>query len=374
VKNVGGIIDCDVHHKWKNEGEFLQYLPREWREYVEHGRIPIEPATVHYPFPFGTNKRLDAFPDDGPPGSSYELLRSQLLDRVNIDRAVLSFDVGQEVANPNPYFAAALARAQNDWSVDRWLTGFDDRLYGALLVSEQIPTEAAAEIRRIGRHPRIMEVLLPDSGLGLPLGHPIYHPIYEAADELDLPVAIHFGVPIWGGLAQMSGGGLPMTRLEYYSVLNQAGQHHIASFITHGVFEKYPNVRLLILECGVNWAPWLFWGLDSRYHELRRESPWVKRAPSDYFYDHIWLSTQPIEPGDRVEDMRELLESFGGLEDKLCFATDYPHWDSDEDDFVARHLPADWVQKVFSENAQKLFKVTGASKRPESRAAGARGR
>jgi predicted TIM-barrel fold metal-dependent hydrolase len=301
-------------------------------------------------------------------------MREQLLDRVGIERAILSFDVGQEASQPNPGFAVALTKAQNDWSIDRWLTGVDDRLYGAMIVSPQVPAEAAAEIRRVGSHSRIMEVLLPDNGLGLPLGHPVYHPIYEAAAELDLPIAIHFGSAIWGGLGQMSGGGLPMTRLEYYAVLNQAGQHHVASFIAHGVFEKYPSLRLIMLECGFNWAPWLFWGLDSHYAELRRESPWVKKAPSEYFYDHIWLSTQPIEPGDRPQDMRELLESFDGLEDKLCFATDYPHWDSDEDDFVARHLPPAWVSKVLYENARKLFKIKGASRSPERPAASLKGR
>jgi hypothetical protein len=373
LKYTGPVMDCDVHHRWKTEAEFLHYLPKNWRDYVEHGGIPLDPAALHYPFPFGTNKRLDTFPDEGPPGSSYELLRQQLLDRLNIERAVLCFDVGQEVANANPYFAAALARAQNDWSIERWLSGFDDRLYGAMIVSAQIPEDAAAEIRRVGSHPRIVEVLLPDNGIGVPLGHPAHHPIYEAAAELDLPIAIHFGLPIWGGLAQMSGGGLPMTRLEYYAVLIQAGQHHLASFITHGVFEKYPSLRLLMLECGINWAPWLFWALDTHINDLRRESPWVRRLPSEYFYDHVWLSTQPIEPGDRPQDLRQLLESFGGLEDKLCFASDYPHWDSDEDDFVARHLPKEWLSKVFYENARRLFKVEGRSQRPESNRANAQG-
>ena len=374
MKYAGPIIDCDVHHRWKSEAELVGYLPQHWREYVEHGQLALEPATIHYPFPFGTNKRLDTFPDDGPPGSDYELLRRQLLDRFNIERAVLSFDVGQEVAHSNSYFATALARAQNDWSLERWLTGFDDRLYGAVLVCAQLPDEAAAEIRRVGGHPRMVEVLLADNGLGLPLGHPVYHPIYDAAAELDLPIAIHFGSAIWGGgHGQMSAGGFPMTRLEYYSVLNQPGQHHVASFISNGVFEKFPGLRLVMLECGINWAPWLIWGLDAHYRELRRESQWVKRTPSEYFQEHVWLSTQPIEPGDRPEDTRALLESFEGLEDKLCFATDYPHWDSDEEDFVVRHLPPAWVPKVFHANALNLYRFESAAPRRGGQLESARG-
>jgi len=352
----GPIIDCDVHHHWRADEDLIPYLPSRWREYVRGGSVRLAPSAMHYPFPFATNKRLDTFGEDGaPPGSDYRLLREQLLDRINISEAILTFDVGEQASFANPYFANALCRAANDWSIEHWLSGLDDRLRGALLVCCQLPDEAAAEIRRIGEHPALSVVLLPDGGLGHPLGHPVYHPVYEAAVEQGLPVAVHFGAAIWGGLAHMSAAGLPMNRLEYYSLLNQAGMHQLSSFITHAVFDRFPGLRVILLETGFTWVPSLFWRLDSAYPQLAREGVSLQRRPSEYLADHVRVSTQPFEPGPRPRDLAELLMAFPAMEHVLCFSSDYPHWDTDEVDYLARHLPADWLPAVFYENARSLL-------------------
>src|SRR5437667_324215 len=73
----------------------------------------------------------------------------------------------------------------------QYRSGQDDRLYGGLLVNTQLPEEGAKDIRRFGRHPRVVEALLVVNGARQPLGHPVYDPIFEACVELDLPVSIH---------------------------------------------------------------------------------------------------------------------------------------------------------------------------------------
>jgi uncharacterized protein len=358
----GPIVDCDVHHHWRDPEDVIAYLPREWREHARGGVVRLAPPSMHYPFPFATNKRLDSFGEDGaPPGSDYRLLREQLLDRVNIVEAILTFDVGEEASQANPYFAQALCRAANDWSIDHWLSGLDDRLRGALLVSCQLPEEAAAEIRRIGHHPALSVVLVPDGGLGQPLGHPIYHPVYAAAAEYGLPIAIHFGAALWGGLAHMSAAGLPLNRVEYYSLLNQAGMHHLSSFITHGVFDRFPTLRLIMLETGFTWVPSLFWRLDGAYDALRREGAPLRRLPSEYLTDHVRVSTQPFEPGPRPNQLAELLLALPAMEHVLCFSSDYPHWDTDEVDYLARQLPAGWLPAVFHDNARSLLRDRAAA-------------
>ena len=112
-------------------------------------------------------------------------MNEQLLDPFRIERAVLQYGASGFIgALSNPYFATEIARAANDWSIDHWLSRDDSRLYGAVLVATQQPDEAAAEVRRVGAHPRMAEVLLASSGLGKPFGHPAYHAIYEAAVEM----------------------------------------------------------------------------------------------------------------------------------------------------------------------------------------------
>jgi uncharacterized protein len=228
-------------------------------------------------------------------------------------------------------------------------------LYGAVLVTTQWPLNAAAEIRRVGGHERMVEVLLADNGLGHPYGHPVYDPIYDAAQELGLPVAVHFGSPIWGGPSQIAAGGMPMNRFEYYAVLNQAGQHQVASLLAHGTFERFPGLRVVILETGVNWFPFVLWQIDGQYAALKRENPRLTELPSSYARRHLRLSTQPMEPGPRIKDQAELLGAVDGIEDMILFATDYPHWDTDTIGHVSRQFPADWLPRIFHDNAAALF-------------------
>jgi predicted TIM-barrel fold metal-dependent hydrolase len=360
AKYQGPVIDSDVHHTWSSDDDIIAYLPKKWRDYVKgSGRAPmrIDPPFMTYPHVNGPNKRLDTFPPNGgPPGSDYETLCKQLLDPFRIERAVLSFDPGGNGALDNLYFATEVVRAANDWNIEHWLSIPDDRLRSVVMVPTQMPEEAAKEIRRVGKHPRIVEVLLMSNGLRRPFGHPLYHPIYEAASEMGLPVAIHVGGQLCeGGNQNAVAGGAANSRLEFHTLANQSSIHYLASFIEHGVFEKFPDLKLLLVEDGISWVPWLIWGLDANYKILRSESPWVKRLPSEYFREHVRFTTQPLEDTPDPQQLIEVLEAFEGMDDLLCFATDYPHWDADDPMYVSRKLPEPWLEKIFHKNASELY-------------------
>ncbi|MFR9805278.1 amidohydrolase family protein [Pseudonocardia sp. RS010] len=359
TRYTGPIVDCDVHHSWSSQEELIPYIAPEWRDYLRSA--PVKAQSMHYPFAFGTNKQLDSYGPNGElPGTSYEVLRDQLLDGIGVTHAVLQYDVGEEMAHRNPFLAAAVSRAANDWCIDQWLSR-DDRLHGAVLVTSQWPEAAAEEIRRIGRHERMVEVLLADNGIGMPYGHPVYYPIYEAAQEMNLPVAVHFGSPVWGGPALPTSGGLPMNRMEWYTLLNQPGMHQVTSLLAHGVFERFPELRFAVLEASCNWAPWVLWQLDGQFETLRRENPYLNALPSTYLHDHLWISTQPLEPGPRPSSQADLLQTAEGLRYNICFATDYPHWDTDTVDYVSRRFPQDWLPDLFYGNAARMFGWTGSA-------------
>jgi predicted TIM-barrel fold metal-dependent hydrolase len=149
----------------------------------------------------------------------------------------------------------------------------------------------------------------------------------------------------------MVAGGLPNTRFEFHTLAGQSTVHHLVSFITHGVFEKFPKLKVIAIEIGIAWLPWLLWTLDRHYPSLKRESPWVKRLPSEYFREHIRVSTQPMEDTPKREQLIEALEAVGGMEDVLVFASDYPHWDTDDPRYIAKRLPKSWWPKLFYDNA-----------------------
>jgi predicted TIM-barrel fold metal-dependent hydrolase len=355
----GPRIDVDVHHNWRRDDDVVQYLPMQWQEYVRAPRKPrtLYPPAIFNPAPNGITNRLDAFPGDDPAGSSIEFMRRQLLEPFNISHVVVSFDVGPNPAVANLEFATELTRAINRWSIDNWLSEQDSRIYGSLLLNTQLPSEAARDIREHGRHPRIAEALFVANGAGKPLGHPVYHPIYEAASEVGLPVAIHIGGDTFlsGSTTHTAAGGLPTTRFERHSLQMQPVQHYLASLLVHGVFEKFPDLRLIVKETAVGWLPWFFWELDAVEPILRRESSHIKRRPSDYFRKHMRVSTQPLEEPPRSDELFELLEALGGMEDILLFSTDYPHHDTDDPDHIARRLPRSWWDKVFYANALTAY-------------------
>lgn len=358
ARDVGPIIDCDIHHSWAREADLYPYMPTRWRDYLASavpGTTLMATGHMNNLLHGGTNKKLDSFPDSGlPPGTDIDWLRTRHLDRLDISRGMLTYDIGEQANIANPYLSAVVCRAANDWCIDRWLSGQDDRLYGTVIVPSQTPDLAAAEIRRAGAHRRMIGVLLSANPVGKPFGHPFYHPIYEAAIEVGLPVVSHVGSELTSR-ARFGAGGLPGSRLEQFIANDQAGMHHLSSLITHAVFEKYPELRFLSTEWGFGWMPWLMWSLDGLYETLRRENPNVKRLPSEVFRQHVFATTQPLDHTDDRRSLIDLMESFGGLEDLLVFATDYPHWDGDEPGPLAARLPREWHRRIFHDNAARLF-------------------
>ena len=354
----GPIIDVDIHNKWKRDADILQYLPKHWREYAEGQGVapmPIRPPNVTSASMLENAARLaEAFPADGTyPGSDYGLLKEQLLDKYGYWRGILTHDLGEYGQHLNGYFGVELCRAANEWNVEHWLAK-DERLYSVIAVPSSAPEEAAKEIRRWGGNRRLVSVLLAGNGLGRPYGDPIYDPIHRAAAETGKSIAVHLAVNRPNPLIAMTGGPVS-TGIVANSQLSQEAMHYATSFIVHGVFEKYPSLKLLLKEFGTAWLPSVIWGMDRRYELLRFESPWVRRLPSEYFRNHIRLSTQPFEESPEPEQMIQLMETVNGVEEMLCFSSDYPHISFDDPTYIARLMPARWHAKVFFGNACRLY-------------------
>jgi predicted TIM-barrel fold metal-dependent hydrolase len=227
---------------------------------------------------------------------------------------------------------------------------------GSIVIAPQDPQLAAKEIRRLGHHPRMVQVLA-SQGSVKPYGDPFYHPIYEACAEMGLPFAIHLGGH--GGVNTHPVSPSPTTFFwETHAIFFMSAMSHVASMIAHGVFEKWPGLYFVVIECGVAWVPSVLWRLDQDYKALRKETPWLKMLPSEYFRRNIRFSTQPLERPDNLQHLWSTLEAMDG-ENTLMFASDYPHWDYD--DVKSLHLPPDWKPKIFGSNALEVYKrIPGA--------------
>ncbi len=100
--------------------------------------------------------------------------------------------------------------------------------------------------------------------------------------------------------------------------------------------------------------PGILWQLDTNWRGTRSEVPLCKRQPSEYVWEGIRFTTQPLEA---PEDPALLAPALAGMrpERTLCFASDYPHWDFDEPTLTLRTLPAAWRERIAFENARELY-------------------
>jgi predicted TIM-barrel fold metal-dependent hydrolase len=340
------LVDTDVH-PWHVEDEIATYLPEQYKN--KGIEVPGGQWSNPHDGYLGT-ARSDI---GGSPGEHRELLVEQVFDDLGMDIGILNAG-GVLLLGISPQFdyAHALAKAYNDWLIDKWLD-YDDRLFGSLVIAPQLPEKAAAEIRRVGDHPRIKQVLM-SSGSEMPYGRPHYWPIYEAAEEMGLPVGIHPGADGRGLSKPPSGAGHPRTFLEYHATqpCNYYGQ--VNSMVCEGVFVEYPDLQFVCIEGGFSWVPTLMWRLDKDWKGMRVQAPYLEKLPSKYIIENCYFGTQPtVEP----ENPDHLLQTFDMVqaEETLLFATDYPHWDTDDPHHSMPKLPDDVASAVYAENAIELY-------------------
>ena len=342
-----GIVDVDVHPTPHSVDDIRQYMERPWRDRYQGERRSFYNNPVH-------GSRLDAVPPDGgPKGSDPAFMRTQLIDEYGVAYAIL---VPRTFCNiqPDPDYGNAIASAFNRWLVDYWLDANNDdgAFKGSITINHHDPVAAVAEIDRWGDHPHIVQVMT-DSGARAPLGQRQYYPIYEACERHGLVFGVHPGTDGMG-INQQPTPGYPTHYIEWHCAMSLAFQAHLVSILTEGVFERFPTLRLAMVEGGVAWLPPLIWRLEAYWKALRREVPWMKRPPSEYVREHVRLGTQPLE---RPDNDRHLLECFEMIEAErvLMFSSDYPHWDFDSPTRAFPRMPDDLREAIFSRNARALY-------------------
>jgi hypothetical protein len=123
-----------------------------------------------------------------------------------------------------------------------------------------------------------------------------------------------------------------------------------------GVFERFPKLKVVIIEGGFAWLPALTWRLDKLFERMRSEVPHLKRRPSEYIREHIWLTTQPMEEPKDPRQLLDVMEWIGW--DRLLFASDYPHWDFD-DPFRAfpAALSRERLQQILTGNGKAVYRL-----------------
>jgi predicted TIM-barrel fold metal-dependent hydrolase len=351
INGVPKVIDADLHNDMAQRSDLLPFLPKVWhQQWMENG-IGVGgkswSAVGYY--------RKDALTEEGVmPASNPQYVLKDHLERYGIDYAICTGNasmIGISL-NYDPDYANAVASAHNDWQNEVWLKA-SPKFKGSILINSSDPAAAVREIERLAGHPGIVQVMMC-SVTKMPMGQRFYHPIYEAAERNGLPVAIHPGNEGLGPSYPPTPSGYPTRYMEWQNIIpiNYMGQ--VNSLVCEGVFEKFPNLKFVALEGGIAWLPHLMWRMDKNYKALRDTVPWLKKLPSEYIQEHVFLSTQPIEEPKAPEHFVQILK-MTGAEDNILYSSDYPHWDFDPPQVATAPFPRDIKEKIAAKNAIKVY-------------------
>lgn len=348
------IVDCDVHPLIEDARDLAPYMATKWRQHFEtHGIRTYARARDRYNHPNRTY-RVDALPDSGgPAGSDPVFMLDHFIKPFGITTAML---LPQEVYGvtvwPDAEAASAFIGSNNDYLLDKWV-GLSAHYSLAITVAPHDPFAAAHEIDRVGGSPGAVgvQLLLQEQMLGSRW----YDPIYEAAVRNELPIVYHQSGNEGCYLTSLApAGGVPRSYGERHVVLTQVGAANIVDLIVGGVFERFPTLRVVMVEWGFSWLASLMARLDHLWAADPSAAPLVKRLPSEYIADHVTFTTQPLDEPDTRGEF-EALFSIPHIEKMLLFSSDYPHYDTDDPDFIIKRIPQDMRAAVCHENAIRTF-------------------
>ncbi len=280
--------------------------------------------------------------------------RIELLDRENLDKAVLYPTLGLlwECEVEDPVLTLAYQRAYNRWIAD-FCRDSGGRLVPIAHLSLLDPEAAADELERAVRDGCRGAFVAPFTHTRKPHGHPDHDPLYARACALDVPIAVHPTYePAWAIPARFRHMG--REREYFYNVMGRQGaQQAFLSFFTMATLERFPSLRLGVLEVGCGWIGSFLDRMDAVAETISARGMALSLRPSEYFRRQCFISGDPDETAAPL-----VIDHVGP--DCFLWATDYPHpdhpgtWAHALERFV-EPLSAETRAKVLGGNVRRIY-------------------
>ena len=195
--------------------------------------------------------------------------------------------------------------------------------------------------------------------------HPDFDVVWKEIEENDIAITLHVGadngwdpVPLsfynnGSNVPTHKEGDAPRDALAYMGI-SYCAELFLASMIFDGVFNRFPNLRVGVVELGASWIISWMKHLDQSFRAFRRlqDLSQVELLPSEYVQKHIKVTAFP------GEDIGWLLNN--GAADLMMFASDYPHHEGTDDPIKRFEQTMSDVSeqnktKFYSENFKKLL-------------------
>ncbi|MBI2767271.1 MAG: amidohydrolase [Chloroflexi bacterium] len=263
--------------------------------------------------------------DANPPAAYLTEERIKLFDEQGIAGGVVFPTIGILWDTEDPKLADAYARAYNRWARD-FVGEYAQRIFPMCHIPMHDPALALAELRRCLKLGFKGMFLAPEPVLGKSPAHPDFDAIWHELEDAGLPACLHVIVR-FSRIVENPG--------RFHSLLVEPSRTYafgmgatfqvipaMASLIMTGHFDRFPGLKLLCVEAGAGWAPYIAHRLDEKF-EMFGYTEKTKLEPSAYMKRNVWYVVEPREPY-----VDSLMDHIG--ESQFIWGSDYPHIDSSE--------------------------------------------
>lgn len=201
----------------------------------------------------------------------------------------------------------------------RWLQGFcaeqPKRLFGLAQTAVSSVDEAIEDFRK-AKEMGMRGIMMAGNPHYEDYDHPDYDALWQCAVDLDLPICFHIltmkdhdvSTAFKAERGHAANGFMNMIR---------GVQNIVGLFLFGGVFERFPQLKMVVAEGDVGWVPHYMYRAD---HAAPRMGTCLEnilsRKPSDYIRENIWFTFQDDET---AFDSTKLTDN-----NKLLWATGYP--------------------------------------------------
>jgi predicted TIM-barrel fold metal-dependent hydrolase len=246
-------------------------------------------------------------------------------------------------------------RAFNMWLDDDWGFNYQRRIYAPPVIPMLDVARACEELELVLGRGAKMICLRPGPWYGRSPADPYFDPFWARVNEARLTVGFHvIGPPSSYDEMFRNEWAQPAAADKFYmSNLFQAlfpGERPAMDTITSTVlgclFQRFPNLRIAIVEMGSVWVPYLMHGLDHAGGLLTRRveafGHKLTERPSDVMKRHFWISPFP------EEDVVGLANLIGA--DRVLMGSDWPHPEGN-------HYPAEYLSCVESLDPASIKRI-----------------
>ncbi len=355
------IVDVDSHHyELESFHEILEYmedpvlrqLAMSASQATSKGN-GVMPGGVGYQDMGGRVTRYPLRKMEKAEGDKHRdiTLTKRWMDAMGVDVAVMfPSPMLQLGLHPQIEVEVALGRAYNRWLCERVLA-YEPRIRSMLYLPFNDPEAAYRMVKEMGDKKGVVGFMVT-SARHRPVQHNGYMKTYALLEEMGQPLAFHAGYN-WNDQAMGMMNKFISVHALGFVFFNMV---HLTNWIMNGLPERFPKLKVIWIESGLAWVPFMMQRLDNEYMMRSSEAAALKRVPSEYMRD-MFFSTQPME----MTDMAALEQTFRMMkaETQLLYSSDYPHWDFDLPSTIydLLFLSEQGKRNILGGNAMRVFNL-----------------